>query len=140
MDRGRFDPGERGRPVAERFEPRRDRLGWSEAGVVEVVAPAETLGFAVAEPAVEAERRDVERFDPRDQRTLLSLADEGLAILKPGDQRLVEQTGSSGEQLLELGWAQLGASWSNVHCRGNLSGRQRRKPVPWRKRRPVTWS
>ncbi len=31
-------------------------------------------------------------------------------------------------------------SCSIVHCRGALSGRQRRKPVPWRKRRPVTWS
>ena len=33
-----------------------------------------------------------------------------------------------------------GASWSKVHCAGALSGRQRRRPVPWRKRRPVTWS
>ena len=33
-----------------------------------------------------------------------------------------------------------GASWSNVHCFGSLSGRQRSSAVPWRKRPPVTWS
>ena len=33
-----------------------------------------------------------------------------------------------------------GAIWSSLHCRGALSGRQRRSLVPWRKRLPVTWS
>ena len=32
------------------------------------------------------------------------------------------------------------ASWSKVHCRGALSGRQRTSRVPCRNRSPVTWS
>src|SRR6266576_1523097 len=31
-------------------------------------------------------------------------------------------------------------SWSKVHCRGALSGRQRSNVVPWRKRLSLTWS
>src|SRR5204863_8597780 len=31
-------------------------------------------------------------------------------------------------------------TWSIVHCRGALSGRQRRNLVPWRNRPPVKWS
>ena len=30
--------------------------------------------------------------------------------------------------------------WSNVQCDGSLSGRQRRKPVAWRKRPSLKWS
>ena len=33
-----------------------------------------------------------------------------------------------------------GAICSNVHCLGDLSGRQRTKPVPCRKRSLLTWS
>ena len=50
-----------------RIEPIRDFLGLSEAGIVEIVAPAEASRQPLARPALEAERRQAERFDLPDQ-------------------------------------------------------------------------
>ena len=57
---------------------------------------------------MEAERREIERAEPLDQRPLLGLADDVFAIAKAGDQRRVEQQAHAREQLLELGRPELG--------------------------------
>ena len=78
--------------------------------------------------------------------SLLLAADEVLAIVEAGDQRLggrpPEEVGlahAPNSSAISDGFSS-GASCSNVHCFGALSGRQRSSAVPWRKRRPVTWS
>ena len=61
-------------------EPGRDRLGASEARIVEVVPPAEAHRLAMAEPAVEAKRREIERHQSIDQLAFFGLPDHFLAI------------------------------------------------------------
>src|SRR6185312_4036823 len=76
---------------AQRLQPVGDRLSPGEARVIEVVAPAEALRLAVAEPAVEAERRQLEQHQAVDELFLVRLGDDLLFILETADQRLVEQ-------------------------------------------------
>ena len=128
--------------VAKRLKPVRNRLGGGEARILEVVPPAEGLRLAVPQPAVKPERRKIERVEPRDQFIMFGLRDEPGPILEPGDQRFGKQVSLAPEpnSSLSSDGRSSGASCSNVHCLGSLSGRQRKNPVPWRKRRPVTWS
>ena len=74
------------------------------------------------------------------QLPLLRFAERRLATFEAGDQRLIEHQAHAPNSSFSCEGLSSGASWSKVHCCGLLSGRQRTKPVPWRKRRPVTWS
>src|SRR6478672_7901569 len=80
----RLKARESGRPLAKDVEPIGDRIGRREARVVEVVAPAEALRPAVAEPAVESERRHLELAELAAQRRLLRFIDETFLVAKPG--------------------------------------------------------
>ena len=75
-------PRSRGCSRAHRMQPVGNWIGRREAGVVEIVAPAEAPGLAVADPAVEAERRQVERLEAADQLGFFALADEVLAQMR----------------------------------------------------------
>ena len=81
---------------------------------------------------------DLARAEPRQQGSLIPGADEFFPVPQPLDQRRFEQQAHIPNNSLISDGRSSGASWSKVHCFGSLSGRQRRKPVPWRKRRPVT--
>src|SRR5262249_12786984 len=132
--------GEFRRLFAKRLKPVGNRLGPSEARVVEVVTPAETLRLPVPQPAMEAEGCEIEAMKPRQELFLLCRIDKLLIIAEAQNQRLVEQQAPLPNSSFSCECFSSGASCSNVHCFGSLSGRQRRKPVPCRKRRPVTWS
>ena len=69
----------------QRREPCRDRLRAGEARIVEIVAPAEAVRLAVAEPAVEAERREIELRQLLDQRPLFAFGNQLFAIVEAGD-------------------------------------------------------
>src|SRR5256885_6225512 len=87
----RRNAGERGGFLAQRLQPIRNGFGGTETCIVEIVAPAEALGPAVPEPAMEAERREVERGQPAEQCAFFRLTDEMLAIVETHDQGRVEQ-------------------------------------------------
>ena len=130
----------RGSLVAQGREPSRHRLGWLKGRIVEIVAPAEALRLPIAGPALEAERREIHRLQVTEQLAFFVGGDELRSIVEAREQRLSEEVG-----LLHLPNSSAisdgrnsGASCSNVHCFGALSGRQRSRAVPWRKRRPVT--
>src|SRR4029079_7867011 len=105
-------------------------------------APAEGLRLAIAEPAMEAERRKFETAQFCDEAIVVCSRDELFAVGETGDQRFGEQVGLAHDPTNSLSSAagSAGASCSNVHCFGSLSGRQRRKPVPWGKRWLATLS
>ncbi len=96
---------------------------------------------------MEAERREVLLLEPLQELGLFLGRDEVLAVLEPGDERprrqfteQVERPAHAANSSAISDGLSSGASCSNVHWRGALSGRQRISAVPWRKRRPVTWS
>src|SRR5206468_2128659 len=97
--------------------------------VFEIVAPAEALGAAVAEPSMKAERRQLQLHQAIEQGTFLALAYESLLIIEAADQGRVEQQAHTPKSSFSSHGRSSAASWSKVHCFGSLSGRQRRKPV-----------
>src|SRR6266496_3558436 len=60
---------------AQRQEPFGDRVCPREAGVVEIIAPAKRRGQPLAEPSMEAERRQLQPVDGRDKRLFLARPD-----------------------------------------------------------------
>src|SRR5271166_6005593 len=65
-------------------QPIRDRLGRSEARVVEVVAPTVGGGQPLTQPSMEAEGREFRRVDRGDQHLLLAGCDERSGLGQPG--------------------------------------------------------
>src|SRR4051794_9604475 len=105
------------------IEPLRNRIAGREARILEIVVPAEALCPAIAEPSVEAERRELQRTQLSQQRMLLGSADDVLFVTQSGDQRRVEQQVHAANSSFSSDGLSSGASWSKVHCLGSLSGR-----------------
>src|SRR5581483_2392077 len=92
-------PGEGGGLFSQGLEPFRNRLRRREACVIEIVAPAERLGPAIAKPAMESEWSEIGCAQLRDQLLLLPGADQLLAIIEPFDERRVEKVTCHREEL-----------------------------------------
>lgn len=120
------------RLVAERLQPAWNGFGRLEACVVEIVPPPEAVRLAVPGPSLKTERTEIHRFKLSEQLPFLLPADEVLSILHASDQRFHEQIRLRHEpnsSAISDGFSS-GASCSNVHCFGDLSGRQRSSAVP----------
>ena len=79
------------RAFTQWLKPFGNRIGRSEARVIEIVSPAEAPPAAIAEPAMEAEGCEIQRIEPADQRTFLSLADDVVLVSEAIDERRIEQ-------------------------------------------------
>ena len=93
---------------------------------------ARELGFVHDPAAIENATAQVAAGDAPLRVRLLLAPDELIAIVQAGDERLGEQVGlghPSNNSLISEGLSS-GASCSNVHCFGALSGRQRSNAVP----------
>ena len=76
---------------AERVKPARNGLSGREARILEVVAPAEALRLAIAEPAMEAEWGKFGGDEMLDERLFFGPANDLLAVAETRDQRRVEE-------------------------------------------------
>src|SRR5947209_326161 len=106
---------------AQRLQPLRGWLRGREARIVEIVTPPETLCFAIASPAVEAERRQIDGGQPFYQLPLFRFADDLLLVSQPLDERCVKQQAHGPNSSLSSDGLSSGASCSNVHCFASLS-------------------
>ena len=85
------EAGEPRRLRAHRQQPLGNRLRWREARRFEIVAPAERGGQALAEPSLEAERRQFRRVDRRDQGLFLARCDDTVRLRQTRESRQFEQ-------------------------------------------------
>src|SRR6266487_2989130 len=71
----------------------------AKPGVVEIIAPAKRRGQPLAEPSMEAERRQLQPVDGRDKRLFLALSDERLGLRHACEDGSFKQVGLRSEHV-----------------------------------------